>query len=284
MADQPTAARGLAAATAVARASSVACDDAVVLAAGSNTLVHLRPAPVVARVMTATAVLHADVQRWLTREIAVGGFLGDRGLAVSPSDLLAPGPHERDGMWMTFWRFVEHDPSQPPDAHEIGSSLRELHDALAGFAGELGPLREIRDWLDELLGELRPSPKLTAGDRDLLRSRLRELAPAVFEGSLPVQAIHGDASMSNLLRTNGGLLWNDLEDVCVGPVHWDLAGLVLQARVHGRGEDFVMRFLDAYGGLEVEALSDFIAAHRLYAAVWEAFTAQRDAGRSPRLI
>lgn len=279
MTDEPTAARALAAATAVARSNSVACEDAVALAAGSNTLVHLRPAPVVARVMTATAVLHGDVKRWLTREIVVGAFLGDRRLAVSPSDLLAPGPHEHDGMWMTFWRFVEHDPSQPPDAHEIGSSLRELHDALAGFTGELGPLREIRCWLEQLLGELHPSPELTAGDRDLLRARLQELAPAVFESSLPVQAIHGDASMSNLLRTSGGLVWNDLEDVCVGPVHWDLAGLVLQARDHGPGEDFVTRLLDAYGGLEVEALSDFIAVHSLYATVWAAFAAQRDVGR-----
>src|SRR5436190_196304 len=129
MTQKPGTARAVAAARAVALASSVACDDAVVVAAGSNVLVHLKPAPV-----------------------------------------------------------------------------------------------DVRDWLDRLLAELHPSPTLDAKDRDLLRSRLRELTPTVFESSLPTQAIHGDASLSNLLRTDAGLIWNDLEDACVGPVHWDVAG------------------------------------------------------------
>lgn len=202
--EHPGTARALAAARSIALANSVACEDAAVVAAGSNVLVHLRPAPVVARVMTGTAVLHGDVERWLAREIAVGAFLGERGLAVSPSDVLAPRPHQHDGLWMTFWDFVEHDGSRPlPWAHELGGSLRELHAALADFPGELGPLSDVRDWLDRLLSELHPSPRLTACDRDLLRSQLQALTPSVFESSLPAQAIHGDASIGNLLRTDG---------------------------------------------------------------------------------
>src|SRR3954451_22738441 len=105
MTEDRGAARALAAARAVALAHSVACEDAVVMAAGSNVLVHLKPAPVVARVMTGTAVLHGDVERWLAREVAVGVFLGERGLAVAPSDVLAPGPHEYEELWITFWEF-----------------------------------------------------------------------------------------------------------------------------------------------------------------------------------
>jgi hypothetical protein len=52
--------RALVAARAVALANSVACEGAVVVAAGSNVLVHLKPAPVIARVMTGTAVLHGS--------------------------------------------------------------------------------------------------------------------------------------------------------------------------------------------------------------------------------
>jgi len=281
MTEKPGAARALAAARAVALANSVVCEDAVVVAAGSNVLVHLKPAPVIARVMTGTAVLHGDVERWLTREVAVGAFLGERGLAVSPSDELAPGPYEYEGLWMTFWEFVEHDPSRPPPrAHELGGSLRELHAALADFPGELGHLSDVRDWLDRLLAELRPSPRLSAQDRDVLRSRLQELTPTVFESSLPAQAIHGDASMSNLLRTSNGLIWNDLEDVCVGPVHWDVAGLILEARAREGSEAFIADFLRAYGRLDLEELDDFIAAHLLYTTVWQAFDAQRG-GQTP---
>jgi hypothetical protein len=276
MAENPDVARALGAARAVALASSVACEDAVVLAAGSNVMVHLKPAPVIARVMTGTAMLHGDVERWLAGEVAVGAFLGERGLAVSPSDVLAPGPRQHDGLWMTFWEFVEHDASGVlPRADELGGSLRELHAALAGFPGELGPLSDMRDWLDRLAAELHPSLGLTSQDRDRLRFQLQALTLTVFESSLAAQAIHGDASMSNLLRTDDGLIWNDLEDVCVGPVHWDVAGLVVDARARGESEAFVADFLRAYGELELEELDDFIAAHLLYSTVWRAFAAQR---------
>lgn len=277
MTEKPDTARALAAARAVALANSVAREEAAVVAVGSNVLVHLKPAPVIARVMTGTAVLHSDVERWLGREVAVGAFLGDRGLAVPPSDALPPGPHRYDGLWMTFWKFVELDGSRPlPRADELGSKLRELHAALADFPGELGPLSDIRDWLDRLLVALHPSPGLTPKNISLLRSRLQELTPTVFESSLPKQAIHGDASISNLLRTHDGLIWNDLEDVCLGPVHWDVAGLIVDARARGESEGFVAEFLGAYGGPDLEELTDFVAAHRVYATVWPAFVARTD--------
>jgi hypothetical protein len=283
MAENSGAARALAAAQAVAVAHSVACEDAVVVAAGSNVLVHLKPAPVIARVMTGTAVLHADVERWLAGEVAVGAFLGQRGLAVPPSDVLAPGPHQHDGLWMTFWEFVEHDASRPlPRADELGGSLRELHGALADFPDDLGPLSDVRDWLDGLLDELQASPRLTSQDRALLRGELQALTPTVFESPLPTQAIHGDASMSNLLRTDDGLLWNDLEDACVGPVHWDVAGLILEARARGESEAFVADLLRAHGGLHLSELEDFIAAHRLYTTIWRAFAVQRRADAERR--
>jgi hypothetical protein len=268
-------ARALAAARAVALANSVACDDAVVVAAYSNVLVHLKPAPVIARVMSGTAVLHDDVEKWLARELAVGAFLGERGLAVAPSDVLDPGPHQHDGLWMTFWEFVEHDRSGSlPPAQELGASLREMHDALAEFPGELGQLSDVRDWLGRLIAGLRVSPGLTAEDIDSLRSRLDAMTPTVFETSLPAQAIHADASVSNLLRTGNGLVWNDFEDVCIGPVHWDVAGLIAEARDSGESETFVAEYLHAYGGLELGELDDFIAAHFLYTTVWQAFVAQ----------
>ena len=168
-----TARRSATAAQAVAREHGVACDDAVRIAGGSNVLVHLKPAPVVARVMTGTAVLHDDVERWLAREVAVGVFVAERSdVVVAPTDLLPPGPHERDGLWMTLWTFVPHDPQAPPPGpRELGRSLRATAWALAGFPGDLAPLSEIRDWLERLLSELRPSPSLTGQDIDWLRAQ-----------------------------------------------------------------------------------------------------------------
>jgi hypothetical protein len=276
-ADKAGEASSLAAAQAVAREHGVACDEAVRIAAGSNVLVHLKPAPVVARVMTGTAVLHDDAQQWLAREVAVGAFLAERtDLVVPPSDILPPGPHEQDGLWMTLWKFVPHDAqAPPPQPRELGRSLRELHAALADFPGDLAPLSEVRDWLERLLAELRPSPPLTQRDIDWLRFELDALTPAVFESSLPAQALHGDASMSNLLRTDSGLVWNDLEDVCAGPVAWDISGLVASARARGQSAKFIEELLAAYGEPGVEGLEAFLEAHALYDIVWQAFEARR---------
>jgi hypothetical protein len=276
-ADETGEASSLAAAQAVAREHGVACDEAVRIAAGSNVLVHLKPAPVVARVMTATAVLHDNAEQWLAREVAVGAFLAERSdLVVPPSDILPPGPHERDGLWLTLWKFVPHDAqAPPPEPRQLGRSLRGLHAALADFRGDLAPLSEVRDWLERLLAELRPSPVLTREDIDWLRFQLEALTPAVFDSSLPAQALHGDASMSNLLRTDSGPVWIDLEDVCAGPVAWDIAGLVTSARAHGQSVEFIEELLAAYGEPGVEGLEAFLEGHALYEIVWQAFEARR---------
>ena len=115
-----------------------------------------------------------------------------------------------------------------------------------------------------------------------MRSQLRELTPTVFESSLRAQAIHGDASMSNLLRTDNGLIWNDLEDACVGPVHWDVAGLIVDAHARGESDAFVADLLHAYGGLDPHELDDFITAHHVYTTVWQEFEAQRSPAKRPR--
>ena len=276
-ADKHGEASSLAAAQAVAREHGVACDDAVRIAAGSNVLVHLKPAPVVARVMTGTAILHDDVEQWLAREVAVGAFLAERTvLAVPPTDILPPGPHEHDGLWMTLWKFVlEDEAAPPPGPRELGRSLRDLHVALADFPGDLGPISEVRDWLARLLAELHPSPALTQRDIDRLRFELDGLTPAVFGSSLPAQALHGDVSIGNLLRTDGRLLWNDLEDVCAGPVDWDVAGLVASATRRGHSARFVEELLAAYGRTDVDGLQPFLEAHALYDVVWQAFEARR---------
>ena len=248
----------------------------MVLSGASNVLVHMKPTPIVARVMTATAVLHDDAESWLLREVTVGAFLAKRGLTVSPTRLLPPGPHQRDGLWMTVWDYVPHRSAGIlPRPSELGHSLRRLHAALAEFPGELEPLLGIRDWLGRLLDELQPAPWLSSIDIESLRASLFELTPRVFDSSQPAQPVHGDAGIGNLLRTDKGLLWNDLEDVCTGPVAWDVAGLVVSARARGQTDAFIEEVLDAYGDPHVDGLSDFIAADELYATIWQSYDAQR---------
>jgi hypothetical protein len=247
-------------------------------------LVHLRPAPVVARVMTGTVVLHDDLSRWLKREISVLEFLAPSGLAVAPSPLIAPGPHHRDGLWMTFLEWIpDVEPvTQLDDAYRLGRALRDLHDELRRFGGDLGDLRAVREDIERLHGQLRPADAHEVDVVSSLRVRLDALGEVVFESTLPSQALHGDVSLSNLLRTPQRLVWNDFEDTFRGPVHWDVASYVESLRIRGAGSSLVREMLDAYGWDSDQDLAPFIAAQDVYVEIWQMYDRQRRRSHDPR--
>jgi hypothetical protein len=269
--------RALAAASTVAAAHGLSVDEAVVIHSESNVLVHMRPAPVVARVMTGTVALHSDPQRWLKREVSVLEFLDPTGVAVSPSRLIAPGPHSCDGLWMTFTEWVaEVQPATDlGDARGLGRRLRNLHDELRRFDGELGDLDEMRERIERLLVQLRPVDAQEAAVISSLGTRLNEFRTVVFESDLPTQPLHGDVSLRNLLRTPHRQLWNDFEDTFRGPVHWDVASFVGSLRGHEASPDFVREMLDGYGWGDEDELASFLAAQDVYDEIWRMFDRQR---------
>jgi hypothetical protein len=259
----------LEAACVVAVDHGLPCGDAQVVYSGSNVLVHLLPSPVVARVMTGTVALHDDPERWLSREVAVESFLAPTAMAVAPSSMIAPGPHIVEGLWMTFASWVEIEgPTEPRDAVELGSALRRLHEALAEFPGELGGMLDLLADIERLRLQLPASNEV-----DELGERLFALTDSVFDTSLPTRPLHGDASLSNLLRTPLGLLWNDFEDVLRGPLHWDVAGYVMALEDRGADAAFVRRTLDAYGWDSAEDLAPFTTAHEIYGEIWQLYVA-----------
>ena len=269
--------RALTAARAVAAGYGLAQDHAAVVYSGSNVLVHLRPAPGIARVMTGTVALHDQPQRWLEREISVLEFLADSGLAVAPSPLIAPGPHHRDGLWMTFaeWMPDARPATRIRDPYRLGRALRELHDALRLFDGDLADFEALCDGTERLLGQLRPTDAQEIDKIAWLRARLAELRDEVFEARIPAQALHGDVSLTNLLCTPHGLVWNDFEDTLRGPVHWDLAGYVISLRASGASSRSIRAMLDAYGWDDEQELSPFFAAHGVYDEIWRMYDRQR---------
>lgn len=267
----------MAAAATVAAAHGLAHDEAVIIHSGSNVMVHLRPAPVVARVMTGTVVLHADPSRWLEREISVLEFLAPLGVAVAPSALIAPGPHHHDGLWMTFTEWIPGvtSPTELDDPHRLGRALRDLHDALRAFDGDLGGLRDLRQDIERLHRQLRPADPQEAEEISSLRTRLEALRETVFESTLPTQALHGDVSLSSLFHTSQRLIWSDFEDTFRGPVQWDLASYASSLRTRGASPSFVRDMLDAYGWDDEQELVSFTAAQDVYDEIWQMYDRQR---------
>jgi Ser/Thr protein kinase RdoA (MazF antagonist) len=78
------------------------------------------------------------------------------------------------------------------------------------------------------------------------------------------------------LLTAAGALWVDLEDTCRGPVEWDLACHVANARVLCLDPGPGAAALAAYGRDSADAaLGPFVEARALQIAVWTAFMAER---------
>src|SRR5580700_503029 len=102
--------RALRAALAVARDLGLGCDSQPeLLADGANVLAHLKPAPLVARIATTTALIRKPAARWLQRDLDMARFLAaQRFPVVAPSGELPAGPHLRDGFAISFWQFAEH--------------------------------------------------------------------------------------------------------------------------------------------------------------------------------
>lgn len=64
---------------------------------------------------------------------------------------------------------------------------------------------------------------LPAADRDRLLAAEERLRPYLADPGDTRTVLHGDLHPANLLATGGELRWLDFEDVCRGPVGWDLS-------------------------------------------------------------
>jgi hypothetical protein len=258
--------RGLSAVSAVAAKEGLRSADPGILRDRGNLLVHLAPAPVVARVATLTGTRRMG-DGWLRREVAVAGFLARAGApVVAPSAEVDPGPHTHDGISLSFWDYVE-EVGAPLDAAEAGRRLRVCHEALAGYEGELEPLGtlvEAEGWLEELAAEGR----IDADSAVRLRGNVAEVRRQIEALGLPVQAVHGDAHLDNAINTAAGPLWNDWEDTCLAPLALDLGCMQAAASVWGDAPEPVAAALAAYGEIDPETLEVFVAARRFQGTLW----------------
>jgi hypothetical protein len=246
-------------AVAIGRGLGLRIDEPVVLKDSLNLLVWLRPAPVVARIHARTALVRAPEAA--ADSVALARFLAGAGSPVSPpTDAVDPGPHAGStGRPMTFWRYLAVDP-RPADPAEAGRTLRRLHEAMASYDGPLrhaGPIEEIRR-LARLLAAHRPDDA----------ARILALRDALDLPSLPVQPLHGDAHLGNVVVAAGQLRWLDWEESWRGPLAWDLACLVHRQVTFGERSDEIGRAVAGYGPHDAEAVDAWMPAYALWAASW----------------
>jgi Ser/Thr protein kinase RdoA (MazF antagonist) len=265
------------AAVTVAARFGIAAKEPRVLADGANIVVHLRPAPVVAKVAASTPAVRTDNQDWLQRELDVSAFLAAEGApVVPPSPEMPATTHRDDGHMMSFWRYLPPADAAgplPPDEETIGSMLRDLHAVLRRYPRTLGTLTPLQD-IPAFLA--RPQTHISEERKAALAAAYQRLT-AGLDPAAEQQVLHGDAGPGNLMATDRGWLWHDFEDTCSGPVAWDLA-----ASTASRYQDGP-RVLAAYRDpVDPGQLAVCEQLRRLHLTVWYNLYAERLPELGPR--
>ncbi|MEV0584392.1 aminoglycoside phosphotransferase family protein [Nonomuraea sp. NPDC050310] len=264
------------AAVAAGRELGLTVTDPVVLHDLFSVVVHLAPAPVVARMPTVLPSTDdlAGVARRQRDELAVTHWLDGQGVPVlAPSPLVPREPVQRDGFSMTFWQLVAEDRAKEPDYVANSESVAGLHAALRDYPGRLEFLSAADpDFVEAALAQLDGQPDLIgAAELDRARREWEILEPLVrsreaFEARFPgidLQPIHGDSPPANIFSGVDGDRYADFELVTLGPVEWDLAALGPEyeaaydrgAQRHGLRplDKDVLAFVNAVGMLRVIA-------------------------------
>ena len=229
------------AATETAIAHGLTPDRCEILQDG-NTLVIRLTETLVARVVT-----DRDGPRqgtgWFERENAVAMHLARLGAPVIPlHPELPPGPYEHLGYPINFWQFVTAIDAKA-DPGMIGKTLYQCHDLLRSFPEPLPELAILTESV-ALLQTLEQRGLFPVSTLRLLHDRLVSSIDVL--GKFPHQPLHGDAHAGNLLNTTLGLLWTDWEDTFQGPVEWDLASILWNARILYEDHSTADAILDAY--------------------------------------
>ena len=242
------------AAVAAARAHGVRVDEPRILKNGHNLVVHLAPAPIVARVGQAMAELRPGVR---ARELAVTSWLAQRGLpVVPPSDALPPAVYALEGWEATFWPLVANE--RQVDGAAAGQALRAIDEALRGYDGEaygFWPLFETKALLERF-----DLPPIVEETRARVERKLR------YDPVL----LHGDARFRNCYFTDDGPLWADFEDACLAPPEWDAACLSNAGRLDG-GDPEHVRALEELDVPDADRFRLLVVLRVIVGIVWVEF-------------
>lgn len=270
--------RAVSAATAAGRALGLSVSQPRVLYDVFSVIVHLAPAPVVVRVPTVLPPSYSaapETQIAQQRcELAVAGWLADRGHPVVPPSPLVPRePVRREGFSMTFWQLIDQVPAADTNMMRRIEQTAHLHAALREYDGDLEFWAPFATYIPDGLAALARMPGLLpATDLERAQREWAVIAPVLtsqdlFEQTFPgvgIQPIHGDAPYYNMISTPDGDLWSDFELVTLGAIESDLAMVgpegiaAYNAAAAGAGlrpvDERVLRVTEAAGRLAVVAV------------------------------
>ncbi|GAA2109383.1 aminoglycoside phosphotransferase [Microlunatus panaciterrae] len=220
--------RAVAAATSIALSLGLSADDAIVLHDSNKLTLRLLPCDAVARVAPAAHQV-AQFEVDLAQRLA---HLGCPVAALEPR--VEPGVYERDGFVVTFWTYYEPATSREISAACYAAALNRLHAGMRQLDVSAPHFTERIDSAQRLVASPASTPALVDADRKLLGDTLRELRREIGERG-GEQLLHGEPHPGNVLSTENGVLFIDLETCCRGPIEFDLAHAPEEVGAHYPG-------------------------------------------------
>jgi hypothetical protein len=209
--------RAVAAATSIASTLDLIVDDAIVLHDSNRLALRLLPCDVLARV---APVAHQAAQ--LEVDIALR-LSGTESPVAALEPRVEPRVYERDGFVTTLWTYYEPvSPREVPPA-EYANALERLHAGMRKLEVATPHFTDRVAEAQQLVASRDLTPALADADRELLSHSLRRFGRASSDRGAQEQLLHGEPHPNNVLRTEDGPLFIDLETCCRGPVEFDLA-------------------------------------------------------------
>lgn len=206
------------AAMSTASALGLEVDDARVLHNSNRLAVHLARCDALARVAPAdwqeNAAFEVEVARHLMAADAPVGGLDPR---------VEPRVYVHDGFAITLWTYFEPASPQDVEPGEFAHVLERLHAGMRRVDLESPHFTDRVAEAQLLVGDPELSPELGDADRQLLVDTLRDVTQAIRDRGAPEQLLHGEPHPGNLLKTNRGLFFIDLQTCCRGPIEFDIA-------------------------------------------------------------
>jgi Ser/Thr protein kinase RdoA (MazF antagonist) len=193
--------------------------DPLLLQETNNTVLWLRPEPVVAKVAVRD---HSKAEIRLEHAVAVE--LAALGAEIArPLPGTSPVLHPASGFVVTLWERLRGTDRTSVAPRELAGSLQRLHSALTQTEVELPSFRAMLIKSHRVLEDDSFRATSAPADLELLRSTYDRGFAALEDTSLDRHRLHGEPHDGNRIKTITGLRWIDFESCCVGPLEWDLA-------------------------------------------------------------
>jgi Phosphotransferase enzyme family len=209
--------RAVAAAVTSVSGLRLSVDDAIVLHDSNRLVLRLVPCNIVAR------VAHVAHRAGAAFEVELARRLAQTESPIATLDARVFPIYVRDGFVVTLWTYYEPLAPGAVAPADYARSLEQLHAGMRQIEIATPHFTDRVAEAQSLIGSPHDTPELRDADRELLGNTLRTVTQRIVERTTAEQLLHGEPHPGNLLRTEKGLLFADLETACGGPVEFDVA-------------------------------------------------------------